>query len=127
MLFSSIIGALISIVIGALIFSLILQLACKIVIKDTIEFGDAFKSSIVACAVLVLGDYALLELFDGTGYTIARLVSFLLVWALVLMIVVGLELVQSLLIALVFTLVSYGLVFLVGLIRMVGSAGGASG
>jgi hypothetical protein len=127
MLFGSIISALISILIGALIFSVILQLACKVVIKDTIEFGDAYKSAIVACAILVLGDYALLEMFDGTAYIVARLVSAFLVWALVLMIVVGLEVVQSLLIALVFMGITYAVIFLFGLFLSAGAAVGASG
>lgn len=127
MLFGSIIGALISILIGALIFSVILQLACKIVLKDTIEFWDAYKSAIVACAILVLGDYALLEMFDGTGYILARLVSFFLVWALALMIVVGLEVVQSLLIALIFMVITYALFFLVKLFLSTGAAVVASG
>ena len=127
MLFGSIIGVLISILIGALIFSVILQLACKVVSKDTIEFGDAYKSAIVACAILVLGDFALLEMFDGTGYILARLVSFFLVWALALMIVVGLEVVQSLLIALVFMVITYALFFLVDLFLSAGAAVGASG
>ena len=99
----------------------------QVVIKDTIEFGDAYKSAIVACAILVLGDFALLEMFDGTGYILARLVSFFLVWALALMIVVGLEVVQSLLIALVFMGITCAVIFLFELFLSAGAAVVASG
>ena len=111
-----IIGPIIQILLAGVVFGALLQIASKIVLKDSIEFGDAFRTAIVACAVIVFGDYALVSMFDGLGYTAARLVSFFLIWTLALMIVVGLDLVQSLLIALVFMVIGWVLMLVLGLV-----------
>ena len=115
-----IIGALVQILIVGLLLGLLLQLASRIVLKDSIEFGDAFKSSLVATACIVLGDYALLAMFEGAGYTVARLVSFLVIWTLALMIVVGLDLAKSFLISVVFMAITYALLLVVAVIIATG-------
>ena len=45
-----IIGAVIQILIAGVIFGFILQIAAKIIVKEGIDFGDAFKTAIVATA-----------------------------------------------------------------------------
>ena len=43
-----IIGPIIQILIAGVVFGALLQIASKIVLKDSIEFGDAFRTAIVA-------------------------------------------------------------------------------
>ena len=111
-----VIGAVIQVVINGLIFGVILQIASKIVLKDSIDFGDAFKTAIVASAGIIFGDYALVAMFDGGGYQVARIASYFLIWTLALMIVVGLDLVQSLLISVAFMVITWLVIMLFGLI-----------
>lgn len=123
-----IIGAVIQILISGVIFGFILQIAAKIIVKEGIDFGDAFKTAIVATAGIVLSDLGVQNL--GLDGALSMALGFLLplvIWTLALVIVTGLELVQSILIAIVFTLITWLIMFVFGLMLAMGATVGSMG
>jgi len=80
--------------IGAVCLSWILQIATRIVCKEAIDFGDAFKVSLVGMALGIgVG-------FLDLGYLPDFLITYA-IWVGLIMVMVGLGFVQSLLVALV--------------------------
>lgn len=123
-----IVAAVIQILIIGTIFAFLLRVASKIVLKESVEFGDAFKASIIASAVVLFADYGLIAVFtDGAAYTIASITSTFVIWVLALMIVIGLNLVQALLIALIFMILTVVLQYLFMFFLMLGQAAGNAG
>ena len=107
------IGALIQVLIIGLIFGAILQISAKVIMKEGIEFSDAFKTAVIATAVIMLGDFGLNNSsIDPAWHALVNAAFSLVVWLLALMIVIGLNLSQSFLVACVFT----GLTWLIRLI-----------
>ena len=95
---------IIPLIIGALLASVflawILQIATRIVCKDAIDFGDAFKVAIVGVALSVcLG-------FLNLGYLPDLLISYA-IWVVLVMVMVGLSAVQSLLVALALKVIQF--------------------
>ena len=123
-----IIGAVIQILIAGVIFGFILQIAAKIIIKEGIDFSDAFKTAIVATAGIVLSDLGLQNLgLDGALSMVLSFLIPLVIWTLAMAIVTGLELVQSILIAIVFTLINWLIMFVFGLMLAMGMGLGSMG
>ena len=102
------IGLLIQILITGVVFGAILQLAAKFIVKEGIDFGDAFKAALVGAAVTMLGDYGLQKLeLEPIVRSILSPVLYLVVWTLALAIVIGIDLARSLLVAVVFTILTW--------------------
>jgi len=123
-----IIGAVIQILICGVIFGFILQIAARIIIKEGIDFGDAFKTALVATAGVWVSDLALNALpLDGALMTLLDLGLPFVIWTLALLVVVGTGLVQSLLIAVIFSALNWLLFFVFALMLGVGGAVGSMG
>lgn len=106
-MFSIIIMLAVAVLFAGLVFGLLLQLATKIVLKEPIEFGDAFKTAFIASLTMILVRFGLeLSLGNDFNFTIAFVVAAYVIWVLALMIIIGLKLGRSLLIALVFMVIS---------------------
>lgn len=105
----SIIGALIIVCIVAGVLAFILQMASKMVLKEAIEYGDAFKCAFVASIISHFSDMGLEKVFateDGgtsTAYWLSSIGVTYLIWVLCLSIIVDLTLGESLVIGAVFT------------------------
>ena len=123
------IGALIQILITGVVFGVILQIAAKLIMKEGIEFVDAFKAAIIATAVIAFADYGLSNLTLAPAWIgILSAVVYLVIWLLALMIVIGLDLTQSFLVACVFTgitwLIRLALAAALGLGKSLSEGGG---
>ena len=123
-----IIGAAIKIVVTGLIFGFILKIAARIIIKEGIDFSDAFKTAIVANAGIVLCDLGLQQLaLDGTLNTTLGLLLILVIWTLAMIVVIGITVAQAVLVALVFTLLTSLIKFVFELMLATGAAVGSPG
>ena len=104
-----IIGSIIILVVISAVLALLLQVASKIVLKEAIDFGDAFKAAFVASIVSYFVDMGLQSAFSTEGmeptatFWVISICTTYLIWVLALTIIVDLTLKESFLIGGVFT------------------------
>ena len=111
-MFSLIVAA----VLTALVVAWVLQLASKIVCGEAIHYGDAFKTAFMY-EVLTKGiAFGLNAVFEGGPNWILGLAISYLVWSVLIMVVVGLTIKQSFVVAAVLvvlrSLIAWGFVAL---------------
>ncbi|MCH2134334.1 MAG: hypothetical protein MK116_11340 [Phycisphaerales bacterium] len=97
---------LIGVLIVAAILALVLMVAVKIVFKQHPDYGDAFKTALVALvAEWLLGMTGMFEP-DAGGAVLQIIVSFF-IWAVVISMFMAFTIGRSLLVALVFTVLTW--------------------
>lgn len=107
-----IIGQAISILIVGSILSVVLMIASKLVLKETIESGDAFKAALLATFLWVLFNMGVDALTVSLPIEILiKVAGGLACWLLALGVIIGLGLVESLLIAAIATGLTWGIGF----------------
>lgn len=111
-MFSLIVAA----VLTALVIAWGLQLASKIVCGEAIQYGDAFKTAVMYEVLSVGIAFGLNAVFEGGPGWILELAISYLVWSVLIMVVVGLAIKQSFVVAAVLVvlrlLISWGLLAL---------------
>ena len=123
-----IVGAIIQILICGVIFGFILQIAARIIIKEGIDFGDAFKTAIVATAAVMVGGLGLNALaLDGTLMGVLDFGLPFVIWTLALLVVIGTTLVQSILIAFLFSAINWLITLVFGFMLALGATMGSLG
>ena len=109
------IGTIIGLAISSVIFALIIQLASKIMFKEAVEYGDAFKTSLlgmILTAVAGMGVDAMKTDFN----VVIELAAGFAIWTFAIMVFIGLDLVRSLVLALLSMILSYGIAMVIGLV-----------
>ena len=105
----AIIGQAINILIVGSILSVVLMVSSKLVLKQSIEYGDAFKAALLATFLWVLLSMGADALSVGLPVEILIQVGGgFACWLLALGVIVGLGLVESLLIAAIATALTWG-------------------
>ena len=123
-----IVGAIIQILICGVIFGFILQIAARIIIKEGIDFGDAVKTAIVATAAVMVGGLGLNALaLDGTLMGVLDFGLPFVIWTLALLVVIGTTLVQSILIAFLFSAINWLITLVFGFMLALGATMGSLG
>ena len=105
---------LVPILIG-LIFTPFLMIACRLVIKEGIELGDALKASVAAAVATFFIDVGLKYLLEPGSvefWAISSIIAFI-TWSLALILLVGLELRHALPVALLLTVMRIPLILLI--------------
>lgn len=102
----NIIPLLIAGLIAVVVLSWILQVSTRIICGDAIEFGDAFKAALIGVFLGIGLD--LIMPANAQGFLMDLLISYA-VWAVVILLIVGLTFVQSLLVAVVMKVLQLGL------------------
>jgi len=115
-MFGTIIVGIIAYAILAAILAVLLQVASKLVLKEAIDFGDAYKASFVACILSGLADAGVEQLMGpeaGATLTLISIGTTYVIWVLALSIIIDLTLGESVIIAAVFTVIKIviGLLF----------------
>ena len=124
-----IIGLIITAVIAALFFGLLILLASKIVLGQAVEYSDAFKASLAACVPIALVQWGLEGIMvpEGVVYYLVSWGIIFVIWVLALMIMIGLELRQALLIALIFVILWWVVRFVFAALLVAGMTMGNAG
>ena len=109
------IGTIINLAISSLIFALIIQLASKIMFKEAVDYGDAFKTSLLGMILTMVASLGV-DAMKTDFNVVIELAAGFACWTFAIMVFIGLDLIKSLVLALLSMLISYGLVFLTALI-----------
>ena len=109
------IGTIIGLAISSLIFALIIQLASKIMFKEAVEYVDAFKTSLLGMILGMVAGMGVDAMKTDFNLLIELGVQFA-IWTFAIMVFIGLDLIKSLILALLSLVISYGLVMVIGLI-----------
>lgn len=109
-----IIGGIIGLVIASLFAALILQLASRVVYRQVVDYGEAFRTSLIA---LVITRVATLGLeAAGLDQWFVSPALALLVWTVLISALIGLDLMRSFAIAVLMLLITIALIWISGLV-----------
>lgn len=114
-MFFDILGSLLALAIGALFLGVILQLASKIVCKQAVDYGDAWKTAFFGLIASRLVDAGLMTSSLETTWPIEIAVQFA-VWTVLISAVIGIDLVRSLAIAALMLALTWGILITIALI-----------
>ena len=98
-----------------LVFTPVLILCCRLVTRDGVEFGDAIKTSVAATVASFLADVGLKFALDPGGlafWSASSAVAFAM-WVLAILIIIGMDLRRTVLIALIFVALRIPLIILI--------------
>ena len=115
MMIFDIIGALLYLAIAALLVGLVLQLASKLICKQAVEFGDAWRTAFFGLIGSRLVDAGLMASGLESMWFLELAVQFVL-WTILISAVIGIDVVRAFAIAALMLALTWGILFVFGLI-----------
>ena len=110
-----ILSALLSLAIAALLVGLVLQLASKLICKQAVEFGDAWKTAFFGLIGSRLVEAGLTASGLESMWFLELAVQFVL-WTILISAVIGIDVVRSFAIAALMLALTWGILFVFGLL-----------
>ena len=105
---------IIALVIASLLAAFVLQLATKIVCRQAVDYGEAFRTSLIALVVTRVADLGL-ESAGVDQWFVSPLLA-LIVWAVLISMLIGLDLMRAVAAAVLMLLITLALLWISGLV-----------